>query len=145
MPRKQTKSMTEQESTPIDDQTQEEPVAAEAPSKPTSRSWATRSAQPVAYNMSTGKDQTGREQIFFKLILPAGQTKPDEQIVQVFRDHKQTAEGYPSGLHFENDRVHGAVWKIQNDELGRTIADKLMVALDGLAKKLETPKAAAAV
>jgi hypothetical protein len=136
------KSMTEQETTALDEQTPVEPAAAESSARPTKRSWATRSAQPVAYNMFTAKDQTGQEKIFFKMLLPTGQTKPDEEIVEVFRAHKQSPEGYPTGLRYENDRVHGPVWKIQNDQMGRTVADHLMMSLDGLAKKLETAQAA---
>jgi len=61
----------------------------------------------------------------------------------VFRDHKRSPEGYSTGLHYENDRVHGPVWKIQNDPLGRSVADKLMVALDRLAARLESSPATA--
>lgn len=101
------------------------------------RPWSERFVQPVKYARFTAKDASTKEKVMFKFELPEGQETPDGELLEVVRAHKQSPEGYPTGLHFENDRVHGKVWKLPNDPLGRATADSLDEALDGLAKKIE--------
>lgn len=122
------------------------------PLPPLGRGWAQRYVQPVKYAHSTFKDAMGKEHIAFRFDLPPGQTKPDDAIIEVMRDHKffkdgkpnglaadakSDPESYPTGLHFDNLPRGGKAWLIQNDTMGRTVADSIDQALDGLAKKME--------
>jgi hypothetical protein len=115
---------------------QAEPVQGD-PKKPRARHWADRCAQPVSYSMFTAKDQTRKEQIMFKFNLPAGQDKPDDAAIAVMRSFKKTDDGYETGLHFEQDRVYGPVWKLPNNPAGREVADSIIQALDELGASLE--------
>lgn len=116
------------------------------------RGWVERYQQPVKYAQSTFKDAMGKEHIAFRFDLPPGQTKPDEAIIEVMRDHKYFKDGgpnglspdakddpesYPTGLHFENLPRGGKAWLLPNTQMGRTVADSINQALDGLAKRME--------
>lgn len=122
------------------------------PMPPLGRGWTQRYSQPVKYARSTFKDAYGKEHIAFRFDLVAGETKPPEEVINVMRDHKfwkdgnpnglaedarQDQESYPTGLRFDNLPRGGRAWMIQNDVMGRTVADSLDQALDGVAKKLE--------
>ncbi|WP_020474160.1 hypothetical protein [Zavarzinella formosa] len=109
---------------------------AETHKKP-GRGWTERYVEPVRYRMFTAKDGTGKEQIMFKFNLPAGQTKPDDAVVQVMRDHKKTEEGYSTGLRFEQDAVQGPVWKLPSTPAGRSAAMAIDEALNEVAHKME--------
>jgi hypothetical protein len=104
--------------------------------KPSLKVWTTRTNEPK-YRKFVDRDETRREQIFFKFDLPPGQTKPSEELMEAIRTHKKTAEGYPTGLKFTQDRIHGPVWKLPNTPEGRTTAMLLEMDLDKLATKLE--------
>lgn len=122
------------------------------PLPPLGRGWTQRYEQPVKYARSTFKDAMGDEHIAFRFELPLGQTKPEEAIIAVMRDHKAFKDGqpnglapdakddpesYPTGLHFDNLPRGGKAWLLPNTVLGRTVADSIDQALDGVAKKTE--------
>ncbi len=117
------------------------------------RGWTQRYVQPVKYAHSTFKDPMGNELIAFRFDLPPGQFKPDEDIIQVMRDHKyfkdgkpngladdarEDSESFPTGLHYQDygPRI-GKAWVIQNDRMGRMVAESLNEQLMGLAQKKE--------
>jgi hypothetical protein len=116
------------------------------------KSWTQRYAPPsVKYAHSTFKDAMGKEHIAFRFDLPPGQTKPDDAIIEVMRDHKffrdgkpnglapdarDDSESFPTGLHFDTVRG-GKAWLLPNTEMGRNVADSINQALDGLAKRVE--------
>jgi hypothetical protein len=130
-----------QEFADADAQPQDPPVSghiANPSSRPRpGRGWTERYEQPVKYRRFVARDMTRREQIMFKFDLPAGQDKPDERILAVMREHKETSEGYKTGLHFDADPVHGKVWKLPATPLGRDTADRIDTELNGVAHKIE--------
>lgn len=120
---------------------------------PLGRGWTQRYVQPVKYARSTFRDPLGKELIAFRFDLPPGQSKPDEAILEVMRDHKYfkagrpnglaedakcDPESHPTGLHFDNLPRGGRAWLIQNDPLGRAVAESLDRALNELAKRIES-------
>lgn len=116
------------------------------------RGWTQRFEQPVKYAHSTFKDPLGKEWIAFRFDLPPGVGKPDDAVLAVMRDHKYFKDGrpnglaedaksdsdsYSTGLRFDNLPRGGKAWLLPNTPLGRTVADSLDQALDGLAKRIE--------
>lgn len=124
-----------------------------APAKPPGRPWSERFIQPIKYSRSNFKSPTGKHLIAFRFDLPAGESRPSEDLLAVLRDHKVFKQGKPCGLTEDdgNDReristgLHyqdfgpglGKLWVMPNGELGRTVADSLDQALHGLAKRIE--------
>jgi hypothetical protein len=118
------------------------------------RGWTTRTEQPVEYRRAVIKDAMGKELITFKFELPKGKSKPDDDVVNVMRNHKyyrngepyglvadakENSESFATGLTFKDlgPRV-GKVWILQNDQMGRTVADSIDQSLDGIAQKSES-------
>ena len=102
------------------------------------RGWTERLQPPeLAYRRFTAKDQTGRSKIFFKFQLPQGQDKPNADALAVVQAHKHSPEGYDTGLRFEDDDIHGKVWKLPNTEIGRATADSIDKGLQEIAVKVE--------
>lgn len=122
-------------------------------SKPPGRAWSERFIQPVKYSRSNFKDPTGKHLIAFRFDLPAGETKPSEELLAVLRNHKVFRQGKPvgltegagsdpesvsTGLHYQDyGSGLGKLWVMPNGELGRTVADSLDQALYGLVKQIE--------
>lgn len=115
------------------------------------RGWTQRFEQPVAYRRFTLKDEHGAEKILFTFNLPAGQAKPDEEVIDVMRDHKfwkdgkpyglaedarHSDESYSTGLRFGSNTKFPKAWVLPSNPLGREVADSIDRALDGVAKKL---------
>lgn len=101
------------------------------------RGWTERFAHPVKYRRFVAKDELGREAIFFKFDVPAGQATPDPQVIEVMRAHKRTEDDYGTGLQFKDNPKFGKVWQLPSTELGRKTADSIDESLQGVAKKLE--------
>ena len=116
------------------------------------RAWTQRYFQPVAYRRFEAKDPLGTSKIHFAFHLKPGQTVPEEEVLAVVRDHKFFKNGKPNGLaedaQVDQDSHHtglafktspkwGKTWELPNTEFGRTVADSLDQALDGVAKRLE--------
>jgi hypothetical protein len=122
-------------------QTTSDPVPAKAerlgPQKPQGRPWTERYEQPVRYVRFTGKDDRGHRRIFVKFDLPAGEEKPHPDVLAVVQAHKRTEDDRPTGLRFTHDQVHGKTWSVPDDPLGRETADKLDMALNEVAHKIE--------
>ena len=96
------------------------------------RSWVEQYTGPLQYEMFTvGKT------IMFRFKLPKWQDKPVEEALEIMRSHKQTPEGQPTGLRFEDTRMHGKIWTIPNDPEGRELAQKIEVELTKVARKME--------
>jgi hypothetical protein len=104
---------------------------------PNGRPWTERYEQPARYVRFTGKDDRGHRRIFVKFDLPPGEEKPHPEVLAVVQAYKRTAEGHPTGLHFSHDAVHGKTWSLPDDPLGRETADKLDMALNEVAHKIE--------
>lgn len=128
------------------------PPTPAAPHKGPGRGWTERFLQPVKYRRFVLKDQRGDEQILFQVDLPAGQTKPPEDVVNAFRAHKYWKDGepyglaedartndesYATGLTFGIHKKHPKAWVLPNNQFGREVADSLDQALGELAKKIE--------
>lgn len=123
------------------------------PSKPPGRAWSERFIQPVKYSRSNFKHPEKGHLIAFRFDLPAGETKPSDELLAVLRNHKVFRQGRPvglmegaghdpqaasTGLHYEDFGPGlGKLWVMPNGELGRTVADSLDMALNSLAKKME--------
>ena len=91
---------------------------------------------PLQYELFTvGKT------IMFRFKLPKGQDKPANEALEIMRSHKQTLEGQPTGLRFEDTRMHGKVWTIPNDPEGRELAGKIEMELAKVARKMEATPA----
>ena len=75
--------------------------------------------------------------IIIRFNLPAGQKSPSDEVLEVLRSHKQTAEGQPTGLEFEDTRTYGKVWTIPNDAEGRELAGRIDVKLNKVAAKMQ--------
>jgi hypothetical protein len=124
------------------------------------RGWTQRYEQPVAYRRFTLKDEHGADKILFAFDLPPGQYKPDEEVVNVMRDHKYWKDGkpyghaedartseqsYSTGLQFGTNAKFPKAWVLPNNALGRKVADSIDQALDGVANKLMEAHAAQSV
>lgn len=101
------------------------------------RGWTERFTHPAKYRRFVAKDEMGREKIFFKFDVPAGQSTPDSQVIEVMRAHKKTDDEYGTGLQFKDNPKFGKVWQLPSTELGRKTADRIDEALQGVAKKIE--------
>jgi hypothetical protein len=121
------------------------------------RGWTERYEQPVAYRRFTLRDQHGAEKILFTFSLPKGQSKPDEEVIDVMRDHKfwkggkpnglaedarTDGESYPTGLQFGGNAKFPKAWVLPNNALGREVADSIDRALQEVASKLQGVEAA---
>lgn len=122
------------------------------PAAPPGRAWSERFIQPIKYSRSNFKDPSGKHLIAFRFDLPAGESKPSEELLAVLRNHKVFNRGKPvgqspnsgsdpdsiyTGLHYEDFGPGlGKLWVMPNGELGRTVADALDMALNNLAKKI---------
>jgi len=98
------------------------------------RSWSEQYVGALRYQKLTDDRM---KKIIFRFKLPQGQNKPPEEALAVMRSHKQTAEGQPTGLKFEDTRTHGKVWTIPNDPEGRDLAGTIEFELSKLATKME--------
>lgn len=106
-----------------------------------SRGWATRYAPPeVQYDVLTKHNAQRKPTIFIKFQGIRDGEKPSEEILAVMRSHKLTPEGYPTGLHFADDRIEGKAWTLPDSPQGRDTLYRIMKDLDGLATKVAAEK-----
>ena len=127
---------TETETAPEQGDSQAVETQGEGTKKPYNpvRPWSERFTGPLRYEKLTD-DRV--KKIIFRFKLPQGQNKPPEEALAVMRSHKQTPEGQPTGLKFEDLRAHGKAWTIPNDPEGRELADRIEYELSKLATKME--------
>lgn len=125
--------------------------AARRPSE-AGRGWTQRYEQPVAYRRFTLRDQHGAEKILFTFNLPKGQSKPDDEVIDVLRDHKFWKDGrpngladdartdpesYSTGLQFGVNAKFPKAWVLPNNAHGREVADSIDQALQQVANRME--------
>jgi hypothetical protein len=106
----------------------------------------------VSYRRSTLKDERGASKILIIFSLPAGETKPPEDVIQVMRAHKFWRDGkpygladdarahdesYPTHLTFGQNRKYPTAWELPDTPFGREVADGIDRALHGLVPKRE--------
>jgi hypothetical protein len=113
----------------------EPPEQAKRPFEPV-RGWTQRFTGPVKYRKLT---DANLKIIAFKFNVPDNE-KPPEEVLALMRDNLKDKEGNPTGLKFQNTRIHGKVWTIPNDVEGRTLADRIDFRLSQLAQKMEEGK-----
>jgi hypothetical protein len=104
------------------------------PTRPDKRPWTQRTSGPVQYVRYTDLGHDGTRRIFFKFTLLSGQTQLDPEIYAVMREHKKNEDGYKTGLIGSS---RGQIWSLPDHQHGRGTADRLDVALQELAHKLE--------
>jgi hypothetical protein len=113
------------------------------------RGWTQRFSGPIVYRRFSDIDAGGRPYIFFKFELPPGENNLPQPVKDILNDLKHLkrdpAGGHsgpsPTGLTYTRDRFHGRVWKVADNEIGRTAADVIDARLTDLAEKLETEPA----
>jgi hypothetical protein len=105
--------------------------AAEKPFNPV-RGWRHRNNEPVRYQVLT---DARIKKIIIKFNLAQGQQSPSEEILDVMRTHKTTADGNSTGLKFEDNRLHGKAWTLPNDSEGRAVLAAIETALEKIASK----------
>ena len=103
------------------------------------RSWMEQYTGPLQYELFT----VGKTIMFRFRVARAGQDKPagTKHLETGMRSHKQTLEGQPTGLRFEDTRMHGKVWTIPNDPEGRELAGQIDMELTKVARKMEATPA----
>jgi hypothetical protein len=102
--------------------------------RPERRPWTQRTSGPVQYVRYTDRGYDGTRRIFFEFTLPSGQTQLDPAIYAVMREHKKNENGHTTGLVGSS---RGQIWSLPDHQHGRGTADRLDVALQELAHKLE--------
>ena len=119
------------------------PHAQSQPHPPSRFSWARRYAPPeVQYEVITKPNAARKPTIFIKFHGVKEGDKPPEDILEIMRSHKQTPEGYPTGLRFENDRIEGKTWQLPNTPEGRDTLFSIEKALEGKAAQITKERGA---
>lgn len=115
-------------------------TATEREAKPQHRpgtTWSERLQFPLKFRHYTGFDAGGRERIFIKFELPPGETKLDPEALALVRSFKQVKHqpGLPTGLTFTRDKVHGKVYTLPNNMVGRAVADTIATKLINMGRQ----------
>lgn len=128
----------------MDRKQEKEQTDAEAAGKRPGRGWTERFTGPIRYRRFTDTDVSGRPSILFKFELAPGQSDLPQEVYDVLHQMKHLDRGaghgdgqHHSGLTFQRGRQHGKVWRLPDNETGRTTADIIDAKLSDLAHKLE--------
>jgi hypothetical protein len=110
------------------------------PRKP-ERSWTERATGPIRYRRFTDIDAGGRPSIFFKFEQ---ESAVPPEVWDILHSMKQMDRGpahgggqHHTGLTFNRSKKHGRVWRLPDDQTGRTAADIIDVRLSNLAERLD--------
>ena len=118
---------------------QAEGASAQPPLGPV-RSWSQRHTGPVRYQVLT---DSRINKILIKFNLAEGEKTPPDEVLAVMRAAKANGDGSPTGLKFEDSRLHGKVWTLPSDTEGRAILAGIQTQLDKLgAQSIPTPESA---
>jgi hypothetical protein len=105
------------------------------------RGWTERFSGPIRYRRYSDKDAGGRPCIFFKIEAPSGQSELATAVFDIIKGLRYVDRGKggirPTGLTFNRDRIHGRVYKLPDNPLGRLAADIIDAKLSDLAQSIE--------
>lgn len=108
------------------------------------RGWTERFSGQIRYRRFTDFDAGGRPAILFKFELAPGQSDLPPEVYNILQEMKHIDRGAGhargerhTGLTFNRSKKHGRVWRINDDETGRTVADIICARLSDLAQKLD--------
>ena len=110
-------------------QTSQAEGAAAQPTLGPVRSWSQRHTGPVRYHVLT---DSRINKIVIKFNLAEGEKTPPDEVLAVMRAAKANGDGSPTGLKFEDSRLHGKVWTLPSDPEGRAILAAIQTKLDEL-------------
>ncbi|HYV36075.1 MAG TPA: hypothetical protein VE988_10255 [Gemmataceae bacterium] len=94
------------------------------------RSWSERFTGGLRYQVLT---DSRINKIVIKFKLPEGEKTPPEEVLAVMRAAKVNSDGSPTGLRFEDSRLHGKIWTLPNDTEGRALLASIQNHLEKLA------------
>ena len=121
----------------------QEPLPKRQPADPAKlgRTWTRRYSGPVVYCRYSGIDAGGEPRIFIKVDAPNGPSElaiaVHDAINQLKHVDRGTGGSRPTGLTFTRDRIHGRLYKLPDNPLGRFAADLIDAKLSYLAEKVE--------
>ena len=109
------------------------------------RGWTARLTGPIRYRRFTDSDAGGRPSIIFKFEKnPGSDTELSQEVWEVLQSMKKMDRGpehgggqHHTGLAFTRDKKHGRVWRLPDNQTGRTAADIIDARLSDLADKME--------
>jgi hypothetical protein len=97
------------------------------------RGWTSRTGK-VQYRRYTAQHRDGSFRTFFEFTLAAGKSQLDPAIYAVMKEHQTYGDGYPSGL---TSKKGGTLWYLPEHERNRALSDRIDMALQEVASKLE--------
>ncbi len=111
--------------------------------EPSQRPWTQRTKGHVQYVRYTGKGYDGKDHIFFKFNLPAGQRLVGQPVFDILQEMKHldrpTGGRCPTGLKNVKGSQYpkGMLWQLPDNPVGRTAADIMDAKLGDLAHKMQ--------
>jgi hypothetical protein len=109
------------------------------------RGWTKRLTGQIRYRRFTDLDGGGRPSIFFKFELAPGQSDLPQEVYDILHELKELkvrpgrdSQPTPTHLEFSRTKKFGRVWRLPDNQKGRTAADIIDAKLSDLAATLDS-------